>query len=214
MANDRLFENLRHWLPHASAVTGLNGIPSIRGVSSVPPVGAWTPFNNLSRAFTKSLGVQMYVDDYRLHRLWATPDRYVPILQRAGVVLTPDFSLYTDVPLALNLYNHYRKHWLGAYWQRHGITVLPTIGWADENSFAWCFDGEPSQSVVSVSSVGTQRRADTKAAFLRGYDAMLERLQPQTVLFFGNIPRECRGNICPVEAFYKTVKRRAASADA
>lgn len=214
MANDRLFENIRHWLPDASAVTGLNGIPSIQGISRVPPVGEWTPFNNLSRTFTKALGVQMYVEDYRLHRLWATPDRYVPILRRAGVVLTPDFSLYTDVPLALNLYNHYRKHWLGAYWQRHGITVLPTIGWAGEDSFAWCFDGEPSHSVVSVSSVGTQRRADTRAAFLRGYDAMLERLQPQSVLFFGKVPDGCRGSICPVEAFYQTVKRRAASADA
>lgn len=78
----------------------------------------------------------------------------------------------------------------------------------DESTFTWCFDGEPERSTVAVSSIGTQRQQQTKAAFLRGYDAMLERLQPETILFWGNVPAECRGNICPVEAFYKTVERR------
>ena len=205
--DSRLFERLGLWLPTQADVSGAYDIPDIRP-QLLPYIDEWRPFNDLSRPFTRSIGVSMYVDDYRIHRLWATPDRYIPILQRAGVVLSPDFSLYTDTPVALNIYNHYRKHWLGAYWQRNGITVIPTICWADESSFEYCFDGEPVGGVVSVSSVGTQRYADSKCAFLRGYDAMLERLTPEVILFFGNVPAECKGNICPVEAFYKTVERR------
>lgn len=214
MAKDQLYENIKHWLPKPKDCAGAFGIPVISS-TELPAVDQWMPFNYLPGSGADDHeGVSMYVDDYQINRLWNQPTRYVDMLSKAGLVLTPDYSLYTDVPVTLNLYNHYRKHWLGAYWQRHGVKVVPTICWSDENSFDYCFDGEPVSAVVSVSSVGTQRRADTKAAFLRGYDAMLERLQPQTVLFFGNIPRECRGNICPVEAFYKTVERRAASAKA
>ena len=203
----KLFERLQLWIPEPGEVAGPYGIPIIRA-QALPYVDEWRPFNDLSKPFDKNMGVSMYVDDYRIHRLWASPDRYVPILAKAGVALSPDFSIYTDMPVALGIYNHYRKHWLAAYWQKHRDTVIPTICWGDEDSFAWCFDGEPTGCVVSVSSVGTQRRADTKAAFVRGYDAMMERLKPEAVLFFGIIPKECRGNICPVEAFYKTVERR------
>lgn len=203
----RLFENLGKWLPSGKDVAGMYDIPRI-SVAQLPYIDGWTPLNDLSKPYTKSMGVHMYVDDYRINRLWAHPDRYLPILQRAGVVLSPDFSLYVDTPAALNIYNHYRKHWLGAYWQRNGITVIPTICWADDASFAWCFDGEPEGGTVSVSSVGTQRYADTKQAFLRGYDAMMERLQPETIVFFGKVPKECKGNICPVDAFCEQVKRR------
>ncbi|MDD2649237.1 MAG: DUF4417 domain-containing protein [Eubacteriales bacterium] len=142
-------------------------------------------------------------------RLWTRPTAYISLLKAAGCVIAPDFSLYSDVPFALNIYSHYRKHWCGAYWQKAGIIVIPTICWAGRSSFEYCFDGEPENSIVSVSSVGTQRANDTKAAFMLGYDAMLERLKPECILFFGNVPKECRGNIIPVEAFYKSIERRS-----
>lgn len=34
-----------------------------------------------------------------------------------------------------------------------------------------------------------------------GYDAMLERLAPEKIIFYGNVPDECRGNIVRIKAF-------------
>lgn len=93
----------------------------------------------------ESKAVHFFLDDYQFTRVWTDPDRYIPMLQRYKYVLTPDFSLYTDFPKPLQIYNHYRKHWLGAYWQMYGINVIPTICWSDRESFEWCFDGEPTQ---------------------------------------------------------------------
>lgn len=87
--------------------------------------------------------MHFFLDDCQFNRCWNNPDRYVEILKRFKCVLSSDFSLFTDFPKALQIYNHYRKHWLGAYWQMHGIEVIPTLCWSDEESFAWCFDGEP-----------------------------------------------------------------------
>ena len=136
------------------------------------------------------VGIHFFLKDYQFSRLWTSPDMYTGMLRRFRFVCTPDFSMYTDFPLALQINSHYRKHWLGAYWQSKGITVIPTICWSDERSFEWCFDGEPEKSTVAVSSVGTQLNERSKNLFLLGYQQMMSRLQPKIVLFHGRIPAE------------------------
>lgn len=206
--NSRLYENLRHWIPGNDETEGKFGIPRIQPGFLPEEIEAWLPFNDLSRRLTKTEAVQMYVDDYRIERLWNAPTKYLGGLRNSAAVLSPDFSIYADVPQALGIYNHYRKHWLGAFWQLNGINVIPTICWGDESTFDWCFDGEPQNAIVSVSSVGTQRGQGAKAAFMRGYDAMLERLNPSGIIFFGNVPAEARGNIIHVDTFYKRFEKR------
>ena len=209
MPDGRGYENLLLWRPSASSCEGLYGIPRI-APQRLPDIARWKPIGQLrGRDLRKTDGIQTFVYDYKLTGLWNRPGRYVDLLKRAGCVLSPDYSLYADVPRAVNLFQHYKKHWLGAWWQAQGIVVIPTICWAGTDSYVWCFDGEPRASVVAVSSVGTQRYALDKQGFLRGYDAMLERLKPETILLFGNIPEGCRGNVVPCEAFYKQMERRA-----
>lgn len=206
--NSRLYENLRHWIPGNDETEGKFGIPRIHPGFLPEEIEAWLPFNDLSRKLTKNEAVQMYVDDYRIERLWNAPTKYLGGLRNSAAVLSPDFSIYADVPQVLGIYNHYRKHWLGAFWQLNGINVIPTICWGDKSTFDWCFDGEPQNAIVSVSSVGTQRGQCAKAAFMRGYDAMLERLNPSGIIFFGNVPAEARGNIIHVDTFYKRFEQR------
>lgn len=156
-------------------------------------------------------GLHFFVDDYQFLRLWANPDAYIPMLQKFKVVCTPDFSLYTDFPPAIQIYNHYRKHWLGAYMQCHGIKIIPTIAWSDEQSLEWCFDGEPIGGSVIISSVGTQANDKSKRLFKLGYDEMLRRLKPEKIYLYGLIPQGCENSIIErIPAFqekHRTVKR-------
>jgi hypothetical protein len=155
----------------------------------------------------KDCGVHFFLDDYQFNRCWNAPDKYIPILQKYKCVLSPDFSLYADFPKAIQIYNHYRKHWLGAYWQLNGIEVIPTICWSDKDSFEWCFDGEPVGGTVAVSSVGTQRSAATKELFLAGYQEMMKKLKPTQIIFYGSVPQECEGNIIKISAFQDKFRR-------
>ncbi|MBQ7654525.1 MAG: DUF4417 domain-containing protein [Clostridia bacterium] len=151
--------------------------------------------------------VHFFIDDYQFNRLWNRPDAYIDLLKRFKAVFTPDFSLYTDFPKAIQIYNHYRKHWLGAYWQEHSIKVIPTITWSDESSYEWCFDGEPIGGAIAVSSVGTQKRAESKELFLKGYNEMLNHLNPTLIYFHGSVPDECKGNICRIEAYQEKLHK-------
>lgn len=122
--------------------------------------------------------------------------------------------MYTDFPKAIQIYNHYRKHWLGRYWQDHGLTVIPTIAWSTPDSYDWCFDGEPVGGDVIVSSVGTQADPECRELFMSGYLEMERRLMPSKVIFYGDVPNDLkwRSNVFPIPAFQHELKKRIKAA--
>lgn len=159
----------------------------------------WIGFNQAKTTQKKSgKGVHFFLDDYQFTRVWNYPKRALKVLKDFDFVLSPDFSTYTDFPRALSIYNHYRKHWIGAYLQERGVHVIPTISWSTPDSFEWCFDGEPHESTVAISSVGCN---DVIDEFVEGYNAMMETLHPTTIIFYGSVPKQCKGNIVHVKKF-------------
>jgi len=200
----RNYENIQNGLFDG---VGEYGIPEIRSTQyqSCNFIGF-----NYAKGCTdpENKGIHFFLDDYQFNRVWNDPDRYIDMLRKFKSVLSPDFSLYTDFPKALQIYNHYRKHWLAAYWQEKGINVIPTVCWSTEESFEWCFDGEPAHGCVAVSAIGTQMRKADKEAFMNGYNEMLKRLEPEKILFYGKVPEECKGNIVMIPAFSDRFKKR------
>lgn len=188
---------------------GKYDIPAIDPVNAYPD-GEFISFNYAKTA--KRPGdklIHFFVDDYQFIRTWNQPDVYAKMLQRFKAVCSPDFSTYTDMPIAAQIYNHYRKHWLAAYWQRvYDMTVYPTISWSTRESYDWCFDGEPVGGIVAVSSVGTQADKESRMAFLRGYEEMMKRLGPSWVIFYGKVPEECDWNVIRVKPHQDVIKER------
>lgn len=149
------------------------------------------------------VGVHFFVDDYEFDKVWNQFSRYMRMLSKFDAVLTPDWSVYTDWPVAVNIWSHYRKHYVGAWLQEMGVKVFPTIEWSDKESYKWCFDGEPVGGCVAIGSFGTQKDVEARKLFVYGYDAMLERLQPETIMFWGSLPKECRGNVVKMDKGFR-----------
>lgn len=162
-------------------------IPQIEPVYEVGDIDKWIGFNfaNTNKKDRKHTGVHFYVDDYRFERVWNFPKKYVALLKQFGTVMTPDFSTYLDFPEAIRIYNHYRRHWCGAFWQEMGLNVIPNIQWGRKDSYSWCFDGDPKGGIVAVSNVGMRKNKENRQVFMDGYKEMLIRLQPKEVLVFG-----------------------------
>ena len=159
-----------------------------------------------------------YYDDYKFMQAWRTPDRFLERLKKFKAVIAPDFSLYTDFPRALQILACYRRQWCAAYWQYHGIDVIPCVMWGDRDSYDYCFDGIPKHSVVSVSTVGVKRDRQWNGPdglFLAGYNEMMKRLEPTTILFYGSMIEGATGNIIRIPSYYeqrepymKTVRKK------
>jgi Domain of unknown function (DUF4417) len=135
-------------------------------------------------------GLHGFLDDYRLESLWTQPTKALPYLRRFGTVVTPDFSLWRDHPYPIWLWNVYRNRWLGAFWQAHGIKVVPSVSWSRETSFKFCFLGIPQGSLVAVSSVGTAKDETGTKLFNLGFETMLAKLKPSKLLCYGKLPEE------------------------
>lgn len=137
--------------------------------------------------------LHFFLDDYQFERVWKEPNKYLPYLQRYKYVIAPDFSLYVDHPKAVQIFNHYRKHWCARYWQEHGVNVIPCICWSDKSSFEWCFDGTPKNSVVCISTIGGfGNHGCDKQAWLDGYHEMYRQLNPCHVILFGKEYKETK----------------------
>lgn len=157
----------------------------------------WIQFNYVAttKKHREVTGVQFFVYDHQFERVWNYPKRYADRLKEFGAVLSPDFSTYLDFPKAVQVFQHYRKHWCGAYWQLNGVTVIPTISWGYKDSYEWCFDGEPEGGIVAVSNIGKMNNKEYRKLFMDGYNEMLTRLQPKEVLLFGHIFDDYKGPV-------------------
>lgn len=169
----------------------------------------WIPFNYAKTAKNRGAkGVHFYIDDYQFERVWQRPDAYIPMLQEFGAVCQPDFSIYLEMPLSVQIYQHFRKQWLGAYWQMHGIHVIPSLCWCGDQSFDWCLDGVPKQSLVSIASIGTQSDQTEKECFARYCRQAIALLDPSEILWYGICPAEFDWNVIKIRPHYKDIVER------
>lgn len=143
----------------------------------------------------ENIGVHFFLHDYQFERVWKYPDRYTECLSKFAFVLSPDFSPYADTPKALKVFNIYRKMWCGRYWQEHGIKVIPTITWGNDEDLGWCLEGVPKHSTIAISTMGEGRWANFRA-LKSNWQYVLDKLEPETVLLYGkDLSSELPGNI-------------------
>ena len=176
---------------------GEYNIPAIQPVYEIPDIDRWLEFEKAKKLRNKPArtGVHFFEYDFKFECTWNFPDRYAEVLSNYDAIVTPDYSYYIDFPKALRIYNKYRMHWITAYWQEKGLTMIPLIRIGLEEDWDWCFDGYPIGSIVAVSTVGSGKSNEAIEQGLRGYQEMLDRLQPKEVLIYSNSVDYFPGNV-------------------
>lgn len=173
---------------------GKYGIPIVRNqnvdIDKIEPWG-YTK-TKLNDEVNGQKTIHFFTQDWLFSAVYEKPEAALERLEQYYAVFTPDFSLYADMPIALQIYNTFKSRWCGAFWQKHGLTVIPTLNWSTPDSFEFCFDGIERGSVVAVS---TYYAEDYEKEFMLGYKKMLEVIQPSAVLCYGDtFPQMC-GNV-------------------
>lgn len=158
-------------------------MPEIKAVKHIPKdlIG----FNYAKTYKDKSVGVHFYVDDYQFERIWNSPEKYRDMLAGYDCVLSPDFSLYMDMPMPMKIWNTYRSRQIGAFYQAAGITVIPTLSWAEPETYEFCFRGIEKGGTVSVSTVGVKNSKSAVSVWEDGMTEAIKQIEPSTVLLYG-----------------------------
>jgi len=180
------YYNLREF--DAKQASGFYQMPIIEAVDHTPK--SLIGFNYVKSASDamKQSGVHFFIDDYQFERLWNNPYDYITALEEFDCVLTPDFSLYMDMPRAMKIWNVYRSRLLGQLWQNSGLIVIPTLQWAERETFEFCFDGLAGGGTYAVSTVGVMRDKNAQKIWSEGMQYAIDVLNPKRIVCYGTKP--------------------------
>ncbi len=144
--------------------------------------------------------IHFFTYDWLFENVYEKPEATLEKLDQYYALLTPEYSLYWDMPRALQIYSTFKNRWCGAYWQKNGKIVIPTICCAGSESYDFCFDGIEQGSVVAVS---TYCREGYKKEFIKSYNKMIEVIKPSAIICYGTPFDEMKGNIKAIDPFNK-----------
>lgn len=154
--------------------------------------------------------VHFYEYDEKFASVMTATNKYLNELRQFRGVISPDCSLYTDMPLVVQMANTYMNRAVGSFLQSQGIYVIPNVRWGDERSYTckyfpdkFAFLGVDKNSIVSIGTYGCIRGKDNKRRFHKGLEAMLEELTPQAVVVYGTMPEDVFSDYYSCTNFYR-----------
>ena len=163
---------------------GFYQLPTLKAEPFVPTdlIG----FNYAKTSTNKKAGIHFWIDDYQFERIWNAPFDYIEILSKYECVLTPNFSLYLDMPMAMKIWNIYRARLIGQILQDAEIKVIPTLTFAEPDTFQFCFGGIEPGGTVAISNVGVMKDAEAKEIWKQGMADAIKRIRPKNILLYGS----------------------------
>jgi hypothetical protein len=178
----------------------------------------WIPYTSVTgfKGDKSTTGVHFFIYDQGFENIWGDILK-LERLEGFAVVATPDFSTYTDMPLAFQIWNRFRSQYIGCVMQQlFGFPVIPTLCWSTPESFDYTFDGIPKGSVCITSSMGINKFDHEICDNHRsGLKEAIKRIEPEKIWVYGNyrdfFPKYNYGDI---EPFWKEMAERRIARDA
>lgn len=164
-------------------------MPIIRNNHFIPD--DFIGFNYAKTNKSKEVGVHFYIDDYQFERVWTYPDKYLEVLEQYQCIISPDFSIYSDMPMPMKIWNTYRNRWIGAYYQAQGLNVIPNLNWDTEDTYEFCFRGIPKGSIVARSTISMKSGNHVitgqplKDIWINGMKEAIRQIEPEAILLYG-----------------------------
>ena len=135
--------------------------------------------------------VHFYIDDYKFDGsnsgIWYNPNKLLDLVRHFGGVITPDFSTCSDFPDPLKRWNTYRMRAMGYWLHTSGINVINNVRWGAPETWAYCFDGLPTDSILSIGTVASGlKRLSNRPLFNDGITELVKRCSPHTLAIYGS----------------------------
>ena len=132
--------------------------------------------------------IHFYEHDSVFECFWNNPQKYLPIIKQYKGVISPDYSLYYDMPLCMQIWNTYRGKALAHWLQENGVEVIPNVRWGDERTFELACYGVESGKTIAVGTHGCIKTVEGRNMFITGFDYVINKLKPKTVIVYGRMP--------------------------
>ena len=136
-----------------------------------------------------------YIDDYKFdgpRGIWHDYNHTLKILKHFAGAITPDFSTYQDFPDPIKRYNTYRMRTYGIWLGNNNIPVINNVRWGTSETYCYCWEGIPQNSIVAIGTVGgSPRKIKDRMRFENGLNEMVLNLHPKIILVYGSANYPC-----------------------
>lgn len=177
-----------------------NDIPICYSTMQTPPKKIIT-YEEAKNSTDYDATVVFFKDDYKFDGsqkgIWSKPQECLNIVSKFAGVATPDFSTNLDFPYPLSIFNTYRMRSCGFWFIKNGLNVVNTVRWGNSDTWSYCFDGIPKNSMVIICTHGCINNNSDKSRYKLGLSELVKRISPPTILVYGSAPDD-------IFAIYKT----------
>ncbi len=162
------------------------GVPNVEAYNGTVDFDIVSYNDRRKATSSNNPAIHFFMDDYKYKPILNNVEKTTRILVEMDcIVFAVDFSLYVNVPQHVNIHNIYLNRLFAAYWQRCGITVIPTASWGNVDSFKYCFEGLPQHSVIAVCGIGHAHCRSADTLWRLAIREMEKRLSPSKIIVYG-----------------------------
>lgn len=146
----------------------------------------------IEKVRSNDLITSFYTYDEKFESIWNDPRKFTARMLNLKIrgVISVNFSVWLNAPLALSVWQTYRSRWLACYWQAAGLKVIPDIvppSPKDKTDCAICYATIPKDA--PCISIQLQQKGDAKPdiyyAQMRTRIAhMVQVLEPRKLLVY------------------------------
>ena len=178
-------------ITNAFMVVGANFLKYKHDIPECPCTATTPPdellaYCDIKKGVSYNAFAHFYIDDDKFETVWSKPYSALEKLRQCAGVITPDFSTWQDNPEPIKLYNTYRMRAFGHWLTTLGFPVVNNVRWGTKETWDYCFEGIPHNSIVSIGAIGCIKEKSNWRRFSEGLEEMIRRLAPKIILVYGS----------------------------
>lgn len=162
---------------------GFLEIPKVDGINEVPD--DLVSFSKIQASGDYSKWIHPYEHDYVIERIWKYPQKYLPIIKKYAGIISPDFSLYRDMPLIMQIYNIFRSRMIARWLQDNGVKVIINVRFGDRRTYKIACMGIPKHCTIAIGTHGTMKFREDRKVLEEGVAFVLKELEPNVLIIYG-----------------------------
>ena len=116
-------------------------------------------------------------------------------IEKYDGIISPDYSIYVDLPLSAQIWNIYRDRVIYAWLYELGYKVIFNLRWGDYRTYNIVFNGIEKHGTVAIGSHGLIKNPENRQIFMDGFKEMIKRIEPKEIILYGPYTNEMK-NLC------------------
>lgn len=176
------------YLLHDAEYAGELEMPALKPQQALP--NKLVPFSKaMAKSFTdRNCWICFYEHDIKFMRLWRHPEKYLPKMLEFNGIISPDFSMYRNMPAILQYWSCFMGRAIAHRYQADGGIVIPNVRLSDERSHRYCLDGLPRNSTIAIGTHGCIKRVEDRLHTTMSVREAVRRLSPVRIVVYGSAP--------------------------